>query len=112
MTLKLENIDQEIKVWYALSHEGSVFDNPYTAFVSRLTHWNKTVELPTKGKVNLVENSISEDEGGDVFVIFSVDGKTYRIDGDEYSSWSSDRDYYAPYEVESKVVTETKYVRV
>jgi hypothetical protein len=112
MTLKLTSIDQEIKVWYALSHEGSVFDNPYTAFVSTLTHWNKTVELPTKGKVKLIDNSISEDEGEDSFVIFSVDDKIYRIDGDEYSSWSSDRDFYAPYEVESKVVTETRYVRV
>jgi hypothetical protein len=112
MALELKNIDQEIKVWYALSHEGTTFDNPYTAFVERLTLWSAPViTLPTKGKATLVENTIGE-EDGDCFIIFKVDGKTYRIDGDEYSSWNSDRDYYAPYEVESKVVTETKYVRV
>jgi hypothetical protein len=112
-TIELTTIDQEIKVWYALATEARIFDNPYTAFVERLTGWgSKIVDLPS-GRVSLVENKATDDEDTDEgYIVFSVAGKTYRMDGDEYSSWGGTRQFHSVYEVESKVVTETRYVRI
>lgn len=112
-TIELNGISDEIKVWYALRTEATSFTNPYTEFVERITdYYRSTVELPS-GKVEVVENKATDDEDTDEgYVIFSVGGKTYRIDGDEYSSWGHTRHFRSVYEVESKVVTETRYVRI
>jgi hypothetical protein len=115
MALELTTVSQEIKVWYALRTEGEIFGNPYTEFVSAITDWHRdTIELPSGETAKLVEKNIPDDEDEDVktFIIFSIGEKLYRMDGDDYDSWSSVRNYYTPYEVESKIVTETKYVRV
>jgi hypothetical protein len=94
--MEFTGIAQEVRVWAAMKE--TYVPLPYSDVV-----------LPN-GTVTLIANETDED-GDKGFIIFNRvnTDKLYRIDAN-YDSWS-DHSYEAPYEVEAKQVTETKYLR-
>jgi hypothetical protein len=103
--MEFTGIAQEVRVWAAMKE--TYVPNAYEDLAKTLPY--SDVVLPN-GTVTLIANETDED-GDKGFIIFNRvnTDKLYRIDAN-YDSWS-DHSYEAPYEVEAKQVTETKYLR-
>lgn len=104
------DILEEIRIWGARFNDSDYWGaGAYTKFADHLE--DDSVYLDS-GKAVLVEYERPNDEEEDqeLQLVFSVQDRTYAIDG-SYSSWNGTSWFGLPYEVEAQPVQKISYVR-